>query len=87
MIVRRDESEERTAGGLYIPDTAKDKPLMGRVVAVGSGSINKKGVVKPLEVKVGDHVVFSRYTGSQIKVDGQDLMVIEEKEIIGIMQD
>ncbi|MEQ1875616.1 MAG: co-chaperone GroES [Bdellovibrionia bacterium] len=87
VIVRRDESEERTAGGLYIPDAAKDKPLMGRVVAVGTGSFNKKGVKKPLDVKVGDHIVFNRYTGSEITVDGEGLLVIEEREIIGIVQD
>jgi chaperonin GroES len=87
VIIRRDEGEERTAGGLFIPDTAKDKPLMGRVIAVGTGSYNKKGLKRPLEVKVGDHVVFSRYTGSQIKVDNEDLLVVEESEIIGIMQD
>ena len=87
VIIRRDQEADRTAGGLYIPDAAKDKPLMGKVVAVGTGSFNKKGVKKPLDVKVGDHVVFNRYTGSQILIDGEDLLVIEEKEIIGIVQD
>ena len=87
VIIRRDEGDEKTAGGLYIPETAKEKPVMGWVVAVGPGGYSKKGFKKAMDVKVGDHVVFSRYTGSPVTVDGQDLLVVEEAEIIGIVQD
>jgi chaperonin GroES len=87
VVIRRQASEERTAGGLFIPDTAKDKPLFGEVVAVGTGVFNKKGQKRPLQVEVGDKVLFNRYSGSQIELNGEDLLVVEESEILGIIQD
>jgi chaperonin GroES len=87
VLIRREEGETKTTGGLFIPDVAKDKPLSGRVVATGTGSYNKRGAKRPLDVQVGDRVLFGRYTGSQIKLNGEELLVLEEAEILGIIQD
>lgn len=87
VILQREEGEERTAGGLYVPDTAKEKPAYGRVLAVGSGAIDKKGRLRPMTLKAGDRVVYNRWSGSQVQLDGRDLLVIEEKEIVGVFDD
>ena len=86
VVIRQDEGETRTSGGLYIPDSAQDKPLTGRVMAIGSGTISKKGRLRPMDVKTGDRVLFGRYTGSQIDLNGDRLLVVEEAEILGIIQ-
>jgi len=87
VIIRREQSLQKTAGGLYIPDTAQDKPLTGKVIAVGSGSINKKGQVRPMAVHVGDRVLYGSYAGSQVQINGEELLVVEETDILGILQD
>ncbi|HEX4924869.1 MAG TPA: co-chaperone GroES [Bdellovibrionales bacterium] len=87
VIIQKEEGEDRTAGGIIIPDTAKEKPAYGRVLAVGTGAIDKKGRLRPMTLKVGDRVVYNRWSGSQVQLDGRDLLVIEEKEIVGIFED
>jgi chaperonin GroES len=86
VLVRRVEEETKTKGGIIIPDTAKEKPSEGEVIAVGPGARNEDGTVAPLDVKVGDRVLFSKYGGTEIKVDGEDLMVLRESDILGIVQ-
>jgi len=85
VLVRRAEAETKTAGGIIIPGTAEEKPAMGEVIAVGSGHINDSGDVRPLDVKVGDSVLFSKWGGEEITVDGEELLVMEESKIIGIL--
>ena len=85
VLIRRLAAEEKTAGGIIIPDTAKEKPMEGEVVAVGSGSRNDQGVVTPLELKAGDKVLFGKWNGTEIKIDGQDLLIMKENEIMGVM--
>lgn len=86
VIVKRLEEEERTAGGIIIPDTAKEKPQQGKVVAVGKGRILEKGEVVPLVVKDGDRVLFSKYSGTEVKVDGEELLIMREDDILGIFE-
>ena len=85
VVVRRLESEERTAGGIIIPDTAKEKPQQGEVVAVGPGARNEKGELVALDVKVGDKVLFGKWSGTEIKLDGQDLLIMKESDVMGIV--
>lgn len=85
VLVRRASNDEKTAGGIIIPDTAKEKPMEGEVVAVGTGHINDNGDVRPLDVKTGDKVIFSKWAGTEITVDGEELMVMKESDIIGIV--
>ena len=85
VVVRRLESEERTAGGIIIPDTAKEKPQEGEVVAVGPGARNEKGELVALDVKAGDKVLFGKWSGTEIKLDGQDLLIMKESDIMGIV--
>jgi len=85
VLIRRLKEEEKTSGGIIIPDTAKEKPLEGEVVAVGNGKILKDGTVRKLDVKVGDRVLFSKYTGSEVKVDVADHLVIREDDILAIV--
>jgi chaperonin GroES len=85
VVVRRIESEEKTAGGIIIPDTAKEKPMEGEVVAVGNGLRNESGQVQPLEVKKGDRVLFGKWSGNEIKVDGKEYLVMKESDIVGIL--
>ncbi|MCA9687038.1 MAG: co-chaperone GroES, partial [Myxococcales bacterium] len=82
VLVKRLEEETKTAGGLYIPDSAKEKPTRGKVVAVGSGRANDEGVRKPLDVKAGDQVLFGKYAGTEIKVDGEELIIMREEDIL-----
>ena len=85
VLVRRIESEDKTKGGLIIPDSAKEKPMQGDVVAVGKGKMTEDGKVLPLDVKVGDKVLFGKYSGQEFKLDGQDLLHMREDDIIGIV--
>ncbi|EDL49140.1 co-chaperone GroES [Erythrobacter sp. SD-21] len=85
VLVRRIEAEEKTAGGIIIPDSAKEKPSEGEIVAVGSGSKAEDGTVTPLDVKAGDRVLFGKWSGTEIKLDGEDLLIMKESDIMGIM--
>lgn len=85
VVVRRIDAEEKTAGGIIIPDTAKEKPQQGEVVAVGPGARNERGEVVSLDVKVGDKVLFGKWSGTEIKVDGEELLIMKESDIMGII--
>ena len=85
VLVRRVEEEEKTKGGIIIPDTAKEKPMEGEIVAVGTGHVNDNGDVRPLDVKKGDKVIFSKWAGTEITIDGEELMVMKESDIIGVI--
>ena len=85
VVVRRVESEEKTKGGIIIPDTAKEKPQEGEIVSVGSGSKAEDGKVTPLDVKAGDRVLFGKWSGTEVKVDGEDLLIMKESDILGIV--
>ena len=85
VLVRRVEAEEKTAGGIIIPDTAKEKPQEGEVVSVGTGARNDTGQVTQLEVKAGDRILFGKWSGTEVKVDGEDLIIMKESDILGIV--
>ncbi len=85
VLVRRIEQEERTKGGILIPDTAKEKPMEGEVIAAGPGARGDDGKLNPLDVKVGDRVLFGKWSGTEIKIDGEDLVVMKEFDIMGIV--
>ena len=85
VVVRRVESEEKTKGGIIIPDTAKEKPQEGEIVAVGSGARDEAGKVVALDVKVGDRVLFGKWSGTEVKLDGEDLLIMKEADIMGII--
>ena len=85
VVVRRLESEEKTRGGIIIPDTAKEKPQEGEVVAVGPGARNDKGELVKLDVKAGDKILFGKWSGTEVKIDGQDLLIMKESDIMGIV--
>jgi chaperonin GroES len=85
VLVRRIDAEEKTAGGIIIPDTAKEKPMEGEVVAVGPGARNEKGELFPLDVKAGDRILFGKWSGSEVRMDGQDLLIMKESDIMGIV--
>jgi len=87
VLVRRLEQEEKTAGGIIIPDTAKEKPQQGEVLAIGSGARDESGKIVPLDVKVGDIVLFAKWGGTEVKVEGEDLLVMKESDIIAIVED
>ncbi len=86
VLIRRLESEERTAGGIIIPDTAQEKPMEGEVVSVGSGARGEDGKVQPLDVKAGDTVLFGKWSGTEVKVDGEDLIIMKESDIMGVIE-
>ncbi|HEU0265410.1 MAG TPA: co-chaperone GroES [Geobacterales bacterium] len=86
IIVKRVEEESKTAGGIFIPDTAKEKPQQGEVVAVGKGKTTEDGKVIPLDLKVGDRVLFGKYAGSEIKLEGVDYMIMREDDILGVVE-
>ena len=86
VVIRRVEEEEKTKGGILIPDTAKEKPQEGEVVAVGPGARDESGALVPLEVKVGDRVLFGKWSGSEVKIDGEDLMIMKESDIMGVIE-
>jgi len=87
VIVKRMEEERTSPGGIMIPDTAAEKPIQGEVVAVGKGKILENGEVRPLDVKVGDRVLFGKYAGTEVKVDGEELLVMREEDIMAIIED
>lgn len=86
ILVKRLEGEEKSKGGIIIPDSAKEKPMEGLVVAIGTGKLNDEGKVIPLVVKVGDKILFAKYSGTEIKIEGDDHLVITEEEILGIIE-
>ena len=86
VLVRRVEAEETTAGGIIIPDTAKEKPQEGEVVAVGPGARDENGKVQALDVKTGDRILFGKWSGTEVKVDGEDLLIMKESDILGILE-
>ena len=85
VVVRRLDSDEKTAGGIIIPDSAKEKPMEGKVVAVGPGARNEKGDILALDVKAGDTVLFGKWSGTEVKIDGEDLLIMKESDIMGIV--
>ena len=85
VLVRRVEAEEKSAGGIIIPDTAKEKPQEGEVVAVGTGARAEDGTITPLDVKAGDKILFGKWSGTEVKIDGEDLIIMKESDILGIV--
>src|SRR5262252_8442124 len=86
VVVRRIESEEKTAGGIIIPDTAKEKPMEGEVIAVGPGARDDKGALVPLDVKAGDRILFGKWSGTEVKLDGVEYLIMKESDIMGILE-
>jgi chaperonin GroES len=86
VVIRRIEEEQKTAGGIIIPDTAKEKPSQGEVIAVGPGARNEKGELIAPDVKVGDAVLFGKWSGTEVKIDGQDLLIMKESDIMGVLE-
>ena len=86
VLVRRVEAEAKTAGGIIIPDTAQEKPQEGEVVAVGSGTRAEDGTITPLDVKAGDNILFGKWSGTEVKVDGEDLIIMKETDILGVVE-
>ena len=86
VIVRRVEEERTSPGGIVIPDTATEKPIQGEVIAVGNGKILENGEVRPLDLKVGDKVLFGKYSGTEVKVSGEELLVMREEDIMGVLE-
>ena len=86
VIVRREEDERKSPGGIVIPDTATEKPMKGRVLAIGKGKILEGGDVRPLDVKVGDKVLFGKYSGTEVRVDGDDVLVMREEDIMAVIE-
>jgi chaperonin GroES len=85
VVVRRIESEEKTKGGIIIPDTAKEKPQEGEVIAVGPGARDESGKINALDVKAGDRVLFGKWSGTEVRIDGQDLLIMKESDIMGVI--
>jgi chaperonin GroES len=86
VVVKRIDAEEKTAGGIIIPDTAKEKPSQGEIIAVGPGARDENGKINPLDVKAGDRVLFGKWSGTEVKIDGQDLLIMKESDIMGIVE-
>ncbi|WP_439814470.1 co-chaperone GroES [Zavarzinia sp. CC-PAN008] len=85
VVVKRSTQEEKTKGGIIIPDTAQEKPQQGTIVAVGSGARDEKGTLVPLDVKAGDTILFGKWSGTEVKIDGQDLLIMKESDIMGVL--
>src|SRR5438045_8112701 len=85
VVIRRVEAEEKTSGGIIIPDTAREKPMEGEVVAVGPGARGEDGKIQPLDVKAGDRVLFGKWSGTEVKLDGEDLIIMKESDIMGVL--
>lgn len=85
VVVKRTEEEKKTAGGIIIPDTAKEKPIQGKVVAIGKGAIQENGSIRPMDVKVDDIVLFAKYAGTEVKLDGEELLIMRETDIMGVI--
>jgi chaperonin GroES len=86
VLVRRIEQEEKTAGGIIIPDTAKEKPMEGEVISVGPGARGEDGKLHPLDVKAGDRILFGKWSGSEVKIDGEELIIMKESDILGLIE-
>jgi chaperonin GroES len=86
VVVRRIEEDERTPGGIIIPDTAKEKPQQGEVIAAGPGARDEKGVIQPLDVKAGDRILFGKWSGTEVKIDGEELLIMKESDILGVLE-
>src|SRR6202521_2785455 len=86
VVVRRLEAEEKTAGGIIIPDTAKEKPMEGEVVAVGPGARDEAGKLVPLDVKSGDRILFGKWSGTEVKLDGEELLIMKESDVMGVIE-
>ena len=86
VVVRRVDEDERTAGGIIIPDTAKEKPQQGEVIAVGPGVADDKGQTQPLDVQAGDRVLFGKWSGTEVTIDGEDLLIMKESDILGVLE-
>ena len=86
VVVKRIDAEEKTAGGIIIPDTAKEKPQEGEIVAVGPGARDEQGKIQPLDVKVGDRILFGKWSGTEVKLDGEDLLIMKESDILGVLE-
>ena len=86
VAVRRVEEDQKTAGGIIIPDTAAEKPTQGEIVAVGAGARNEKGELVPLDVKVGDRILFGKWSGTEVKIDGEDLLIMKESDIMAVIE-
>ena len=87
VVVKRVEEETKTRGGIIIPDTAKEKPMQGEVIAVGPGARNEKGELQALDVKVGDRILFGKWSGTEVKIDGEELLIMKESDIMGIIEE
>jgi chaperonin GroES len=85
IVIRRLEAEAKTAGGIIIPDTAKEKPEQGKVIAVGPGGRDESGKLTPIDVKAGDHVLFGKWTGTEVKIDGEEYLIMKESDIMGVL--
>jgi chaperonin GroES len=86
VVVRRIESEDRTSGGIIIPDTAKEKPQEGEIIAVGPGARDEAGKLVPLDVKAGDRILFGKWSGTEVKIDGEELLIMKESDVMGIVE-
>jgi chaperonin GroES len=86
VVVRRLEGDEKTKGGIIIPDTAKEKPQEGEIIAVGSGARDENGKLVPLDVKAGDRILFGKWSGTEVKIDGEDLLIMKESDIMGVLE-
>ena len=86
VVVKALESEDRTRGGIIIPDTAKEKPMQGKVIAVGPGARGEDGKLQPIGVKVGDKVLYGKWSGTEVKIDGDDLLIVKESDILGVVE-
>ncbi len=86
LIVKRLEGEEKTKGGIIIPDAAKEKPMEGEVVAVGKGKVSEDGKVRPLDLKAGDRILFGKYAGTEIKLDGEEYLIMREDDVLGVLE-
>lgn len=86
ILVKRIEEEEKTKGGIIIPDTAKEKPIEGRVIAVGKGKVSEDGKVRPLDVKKGDRILFGKYAGTEVKIEGEEHLIMREDDVLGVIE-
>jgi len=86
VVVRRIEADERTKSGIIIPDSAKEKPAEGEVIAVGSGGRDEAGKLIPIDIKVGDHILFGKWSGTEVKIDGEDLIIMKESDVLGVIE-
>ena len=86
VLVRRIDAEEKTSGGIIIPDTAKEKPQQGEIIAVGPGGRNEQGQLVPLDVKVGDRALFAKWSGTEVKIDGKELLIMKESDLLGVVE-